>query len=113
MASISSCIKRQWGFMIVLRLTESVLLFLSQSLDLQGEQVLLDTCRPPWAAGLLEFLELLVMLMHISVSLSVGVRHDDTRQYDLLVDEVLCLGQLKRLTLILLSSLLEESDPVD
>ena len=65
------------GFVIVLRLTESVLLFLSQSLDLQAEQVLLDTCRPSWAARLLEFLKLLVVLMHISVSLSVGDRQDD------------------------------------
>lgn len=36
------------------------------------------------------------------------MRHDD-----LLVDEVLYLGQIERLALILLGSLLKESDPVD
>lgn len=52
---------------IVLQPTKPVLLLLAQSLDLQAEQVFLDACRPAWAARFLEFLELLVMLMHISV----------------------------------------------
>lgn len=53
--------------MIVLQPTKPVLLLLAQSLDLQAEQVLLDACWPAWAARFLEFLKLLVMLMHISV----------------------------------------------
>lgn len=51
----------------MLKPTKSVLLLLAQSLDLQAEQVLLDTCRSARAARLLDFLELLIMLMHVPV----------------------------------------------
>lgn len=66
MALVSSCLG-VGELAVVLQPTESVLLFLAQSLDLQAEQVLLDACRPSGAARLLELLELLVILVHVSV----------------------------------------------
>lgn len=53
------------------------------------------------------------MLMHISVSRSVSDQRDTVWHKDLLVDEVLHLGQIESLAVILLGSLLKESDSVD